>query len=204
MKKNYPLSILLVITVFISACGSASTTPAITVEEVQNTALAAAVTVVAQTQAAIPTNTLVPPTLTPTETPLPTETLLSPPTSVEMTFTPLPQALPSVDPCSTRILGASPRGRETTILIVNTVKTSVTLSLYLNETASWGECGYRSYTLGPRDSLQITDLIQGCYNLWAFNNDPKNPVNASGGGCINNPDKWTFEIFSGNIKFTGP
>jgi len=172
---------------------------------VQNTAVAAALTLVAQTQSAIPTATPLPPTETPTETPtespLSTDTPLSLPT-VAATFTSVPQT--NVDPCSTRILSASPKGRETTIHIINTVKTRVTVSVYLNETASWGECGYRSYILGPRDNVLITDLIQGCYNLWAFNSDPDNPVNASGYGCINNPDKWTFEISSGNIKFSGP
>ena len=51
----------------------------------------------------------------------------------------------------------------------------------------------------------ISDLVQGCYNLWAFNSDQKIPVNAqSPTSCLNNSDKWTFEISQGNIKFTGP
>lgn len=193
------LSIILSVAVFVSACGAASTTPAITLEDVQATSLAAAHTVVAQTLASIPTDTPIPPTETPTQTPLATNTPLP---TVGTTLTLTPQT--SVDPCSTRILASTPRGKGTSIQIINTVKAQVTVSIYLNETASWGECGYRSYILGPRDSVLITDLVQGCYNLWAFNSDPKNPVNASGYGCINNPDKWTFEIRSENIKFTGP
>lgn len=201
MKHIYTLSLIVSIAVFVSACSATPAVPTIDPVDVQNTAVAAALTLVAQTQAAIPTATPLPPTETPTETDQATNTPLSLPT-LEATFTSVPQT--TVDPCSTRILSASPKGRETTIHIINTVKTRVTVSVYLNETASWGECGYRSYILGPRDNVLITDLIQGCYNLWAFNSDPDNPVNASGYGCINNPDKWTFEISSGNIKFSGP
>ena len=207
MKHIYPLSLILLITVFASACSAAPAVPTISAVDVQNTAMAAALTVVAQTQAAIPTATPLPPTATSTatpavtNTPLATDTPLALPTS-EATLTVTAQT--NVDPCASRVLAASPRGRETVILIANTVRTQVTVSLYLNETASWGECGYRSYVLGPRDSVLITDLIQGCYNLWAFNSDPQNPVNASGYGCINNPDKWTFEISPDIIKFTGP
>lgn len=201
MKNINTLSIIFFVAVFASACSPAPAVPTVNAVDVQNTAVAAAFTLVAQTQAAIPTVTPLPPTETPTQTPPPTETPLPLPT-MEVTFTSVPQT--NVDPCSTRILSSSPRGRETIIQIVNTVKAQVTVSLYLNETASWGECGYRSYVLGSRDNVVITDLVQGCYNLWAFNSDPKNPVNASGSGCINNSDKWIFEISAGNIKFSGP
>jgi hypothetical protein len=203
MKHINSLLSILLISAFVSACG-APATPTINAVDVQNTAMAAALTLVAQTQAAIPTATPLPPTATPTATLAPTDTAVSLPT-LAATFTPIAQVpQTTVDPCSTRVLAASPKGRETIINIVNTVRAQVTVSLYLNETASWGECGYRSYILGPRDNVVITDLVQGCYNLWAFNSDPKNLVNASGGGCINNPDKWTFEISPDKIKFSGP
>ena len=204
--KNITLLFLSLFTgISLIACGATPATPSITLEEVQSTAVAAAFTAVAQTQASIPTDTPLPPTETASPMPTATETQLSLPT-VEATFTSIPptSAPSNVDPCSTRILSGSPRGRETIIRIVNTVRAQVTVSVYLNETAGAGECGYRSYVLGSRDSVLITDLVQGCYNLWAFNNDTRNPVNAFGYGCINNPDKWTFEISSGDIKFSGP
>ncbi|HEU0293734.1 MAG TPA: hypothetical protein VFR47_13420 [Anaerolineales bacterium] len=203
MKQICRISIVPVVALFMSACGASPAVPTINAVDVQSTAVAAALTIVAQTQAAIPTETPLLPTETPTETPPPTDTpQLLPTVALAATFTPVAQN--TVDPCSTRILASSPRGRETTIHIINTVKSQVTVSLYLNETASWGECGYRSYVLAPRDSVLITDLVQGCYDLWAFNSDPENLVNAYGAGCINNPDKWTFEISTGNIKFFGP
>ena len=74
--------------------------------------------------------------------------------------------------------------------------------MYLNETAAHGECGYRSFQLSKNSDIVFDDLVQGCYDLWAFSSS--SDVNARGGGCINNPDKWTFEIREGVIKFTGP
>ena len=185
-----------------SACG-AEPVPTISAVDVQNTAVAGAFTLVAETQAAIPTATPLPPTSTPTQTPVPTNTTLALPT-FEATPTSVPASTSSGDHCDTRVLSWSPKGRETIIRIVNTTKAAVTVSLYLNETPGHFECGYRSYNLSGRNDVVITDLVQGCYNLWAFNNDPKILVNASGFGCINNPDKWTFEISQGSIKFVGP
>ncbi|HXF84321.1 MAG TPA: hypothetical protein VNK49_02950 [Anaerolineales bacterium] len=189
----------------ISACG-AQATPTINPVDVQNTAVAAAFTMVAETQAAIPTNTPIPPTETPSPTPPPTETPIALPT-LAATLTPTTAASSSGgDPCATRVLSWSPKGKPTTIEIVNSTRATVIVSLYLNETPDHFECGYRSYTLGSRGSVTISDLVYGCYNIWAFTNDPKqNPqVNASGYGCINNPDKWTFEISQSSIKFIGP
>jgi len=189
-----------------SACGSGqATVPTVSPVDIKNTAEAAAFTIVAQTLAAIPTATLPPPTEIPTQTPLVTDTPLSLPTTSIALPSATSVANASGDPCSTRVLSWSPLGRNTTIRIANTTKAAVTVSLYLNETADHNECGYRSYSLGPRNSVVISDLVQGCYDLWAFNNDSKNPVNAaSGTSCINDPDKWTFEIHPDFIKFTGP
>jgi hypothetical protein len=161
---------------------------------------------VAETQAAIPTSTPLPPTDTPTLTPLPTDTPAALPTlavSLTSTTAPVSSGGSGVDPCANRVLNYSPKGRETIIRIVNTTRSEVTVSLYLNETASHGECGYRSYTLSRNNDVVISDLVQGCYNLWAWSTN-NNDVNGGGGGCINNPDKWTFEIHESSIKFVGP
>jgi hypothetical protein len=166
---------------------------------------------VAQTQAAIPTATPLPPTEAPTSTPLPTDTPVALPT-LEVTATSAAVSSNSggssgaatVDPCANRVLGSSPKGKETVIRLANTTKTQVTVSLYLNETASHGECGYRSYVISKNNDTVISDLVQGCYSLWAWSTDNKVHVNAGGGGCINNDDKWTFEIGENSIKFVGP
>lgn len=208
MKRISTLTTVLLLTVIISACG-APAVPTVNPVDVQNTAVAAAFTMVAQTQAAIPTNTPLPPTDTPTATLAVTDTPLPLPT-LDVTLTATGASVSSnnsntnVDPCATRTLGGSPRGRETIIRIANTTNVAVTVSLYLNETAAHGECGYRAYTLSKNNDVVITDLVQGCYNIWAWSDDPRGKFNSSGAGCINNPDKWTFEISSATVKFVGP
>ena len=206
MKQFKFLPVILVLAVLLSACG-AEPVPTLSPVDVQNTAVAAAFTVVAQTQEAIPTATPLPPTDTPTATPLPTNTPVALPT-LGVTATTVGAAAPTSsgsggDPCATRVLSWSPAGEETIIRIANTTDAEVTVSLYLNETPGKGECGYRSYVLGKKSDVVITDLVQGCYNLWAWSTTgSKTHVNAGGGGCINNPDKWTFDIKEDSIKFT--
>lgn len=193
--------LLIVLTAaLLTACGSEST-PTMDVADVQSTAVSAAFTIVAQTQAAVPTATPLPPTETPTQTPPSTNTLEPLPTlAVTLTNTP---ASAGGDPCATRVLG-KPLGKETRIFISNTTKYPVQISLYLNETDSHNECGYRGYNLAKNGSVLITDLVYGCYNIWAWSTDGSHPFQSAGYGCINNPDKWTFEINESNVKFIGP
>lgn len=206
MKRFSFFTVTVIAGLVLSACG-APAAPTMNPADVQSTAQAAAMTMVAQTQAAVPTATLVPPTETPTETPLPlpTDTPASLPTlAMTLTFTAVPVSNNSGgDPCATRILNPA-KGKETVIRVVNETKAAVRVSMYLNETAAHGECGYRSFDLSKNNDIVFTDLIQGCYNLWAWSIDNKENVNSGGGGCINNSDKWTFEISANSIKFVGP
>ena len=204
--KRLSIFTIIVIATLISACGGgASAAPTINAVDVQNTANAAAMTMIAQTQAAIPTATPLPPTEAPTQTPLPTDTPLPLPT-LDVTLAPTlapTSANAGGDPCATRVLSPQ-RGRATIIRVVNTTNVTITVSMYLNETAAHGECGYRGFTLSKNNDIVYDDLVQGCYNLWAWSDDPKGKFSSSGYGCINNPDKWTFEVRSDIIKFTGP
>jgi hypothetical protein len=216
MKHLSTLSVV-VITLLLSACGAPAGTPTMSAADVQHTAEAAAFTMVAQTQAAIPTDTPLPPTEIPTQTPLPTDTPPALPTSAVATSAIATSAVLSTpttapvssnntsggDPCATRVL-SKPEGKETTIRVVNTTKLGVTVSMYLNETASKGACGYRGFTLSKNNDIVFTDLVQGCYNLWAWSDNVKGKFTSSGSGCINNADKWTFEIRENVIKFVGP
>ncbi|HUE99251.1 MAG TPA: hypothetical protein VMN99_08340 [Anaerolineales bacterium] len=204
MKRLSILTVTVIVTLILSACGP-QPVPTVNPVDVQNTAVAAAMTMVAQTQAAVPTATSPPPTETPTETPLPTDTPLSLPTlDVTLTSTTAPAGNNSGgDPCATRVLSPG-RGRETVIRVVNTTRVAITVSMYLNETASHGECGYRGFTLSKNNDIVFHDLVQGCYNLWAWSDDPNGKFSSSGYGCINNPDKWTFEVSASQIKFVGP
>jgi hypothetical protein len=204
MKHLTISTTILVAALIVSACGAEPAAPTMSAVDVQNTAVAAAMTMIGETQAAIPTATPLPPTETATQTAIPTDTALPLPTSnVTSTSTTAPTSSNAGggDPCATRVL-APKKGRETTIRVLNDTKSAVTVSLYLNETASHGECGYRSFQLSKNSDIVFDDLVQGCYNLWAWSNDSS--VNVNGGGCINNPDKWTFEVRDNTIKFTGP
>jgi hypothetical protein len=207
MKRFSNFVVILVTAVAVSACGGQPAAPTLSAVDVQATAVAAAFTMIAETEASIPTATPLPPTETATQTPLPTDTPPPLPTlNVTLTSPTVPVAANTStggDPCATRVL-APKGGRETIIRVVNTTKVTVTVSMYLNETASHGECGYRSFQLSKNDDIVYTDLVQGCYNLWAWSNDSKTKFNSSGYGCINNPDKWTFEVTAEHVKFLGP
>jgi hypothetical protein len=202
MKHLKLQSLIVALATLISACG-AGATPTVNPVDVQNTAIAAAFTMVAETQAAIPTATPVPPTDTPSPTPLPTDTLIPSPT-LEVTLAPTQQPAGNTnnDPCNAP-LPSAPDGKPTTIKLVNQTKGPVVASLYLNLTP-FGVCGYRGYNLAKGGAVTITDLPQGCYNVSVYVNDPKKPSKAFGYGCINNSDKWTFDINAESVKFTGP
>lgn len=208
MKRLSFLTILVLAALIVSACGAEPPPPTMNAVDVQNTAVAAALTMVAETQAAIPTNTPLPPTEAPTQTPPPTETPLPQPTlNVTLTSTTAPvvsNTNTGVDPCANRVLSPK-QGKETIIRVVNTTNVTVRVSMYLNETAAHGECGYRGFDLTKNNDIVYSDLVQGCYDLAAWSIDSKNNFGyVYGGGCINNPDKWTFEIRENIIKFTGP
>ena len=206
MKRLSILTVIVVATLIVSACGGEPAAPTMNAADVQNTAVAAAFTMIAETQAAIPTDTPLPPTEPPTQTPLPTDTAIPLPTlNVTLTSTTAPVSNNTGgDPCATRVL-APKKGRTTIIRVVNDTNVTVRVSMYLNETASHGECGYRGFDLTKNNDIVFEDLVQGCYNLWAWSLDNKKPFQvASGSSCINNPDKWTFAVRDNIIKFSGP
>ena len=204
MKYSQILTLSFLITLLVSACGTPAV-PTIAPADMQNTAVAAAFTIVAETQAAIPTNTAIPPTETPSQTPPPTNTPI-------LVATETPAILPSLvatqtvqagggDPCNAP-LGASPDGRPTKIKLENQSGAPITASLYLNKTA-FGVCGYRGYNIAKGGATTITDLPQGCYNVGVFVNDPNKPVKSFGYGCINNPDQWTFVVTRDSVTLEG-
>ncbi|HLO31440.1 MAG TPA: hypothetical protein VK249_19980 [Anaerolineales bacterium] len=203
MKHLSTLTIVVAISMIISACG-AQGTPTASPVDVQNTAVAAAFTMIAETQGAIPTTTPLPPTEPPTQTPLPTNTQPPLPTLEASPTAAAASGNAGGDLCDslTNILKA-PSGQPTRIRIDNTTKVTVVVSVYLNKT-EFGECGFRSYTLPRNGSVVIDDLVQGCYDLNAWSDDPKGRFRSSGSGCINNTDKWTFEINKATVKFIGP
>ena len=202
MKYYSILTLLLVITLIISACGAeAPPIPTVNAVDLQNTAAAVAFTMIAETQSAMPTATPPQPTATFTDTPAPTVTF-PPLPSLETTFTAAPTGISGgEDPCIHKVLPASLEGETVKIRIDNSTKAALTVSVNLQQATPQSECGYRSYTVAPGEFLVINDLIEGCYTIWAWNPDPEAYfIVTNGTSCLDNSDNWVFDISTRNIE----
>ena len=187
--------------VVVSACGVRvvpQDAPTINPVDLQVTAISAASTIIAETQAAIPTATSIPPTATVTDTAVPTNTFIPLPALGEAT-TPTPGI---VDPCINKLLPDKLTGKPIKIRIDNPTKGTINLTVYLQSGTPQGVCGYRGYVLTAGESLVITDLVEGCYTLWAWNPEPKDYFMVTNGtSCLDTSQNWTFDIIpSGSIK----
>jgi len=197
MKQR--ISILgMILCLVLSACGGEPAAPTLSSADVGATAQAAAFTMIAETQAAIPTNTPLPPTATFTSTPLPTETATSTPTLdpslPTATFTLAPQASgPTQDPCN-KILS---QWEVPTIKIQVTNETqpqgSIVLSLYV--TTALGECGFVPVTGGAFSGPA------GYYSASAFVDGPKDFKVF--GGFLLNGGSWRIIIRNETIVAKG-
>jgi len=205
MKKIFFTTILIII--LSSACSAAPTPTPTNVEDVQGTAFASALTVIAETYAAQLTETSMAPTDTPSFTP--TTEIVNTPT-VKFTDTPEPIFTLTASPTATtddavcnNVLGTSAANRHIRLRLWNKTKYSVSLTIYLNKT-TFGDCGYRAYTLTQGSQILISDLPFGCYNATAFINDPKGTRSVFASGCANNTDVWSFEVQNDIMYFSGP
>jgi len=150
--KRYIWIIVVVISLLASSCGSTAT-PTTDAADVQKTAVAAAFTVVAQTLAAVPTETPLPPTEAPTLTPLPTETPLPSPTLDLLAAS--PTGIPTFtleaptsssasdgggDPCNKPLTTWAGPTAKLTVTNETKPKGKITLSLWVS--TDLGECGY--------------------------------------------------------------
>lgn len=164
LKRIIPT--LAALAVLVTACAPQGT-PTMAAADVQNTAMAAAWTVVAATQQAIPTNTPIPPTDTPSPTPLPT-------------FTPIPlSTLPLLIPTATPISGSNDpnsclkplnvaeAGPVANIRLENASDGSMNLSLNLWTPNLFGQCGALSYTLGKGEK-RIVHIPRGQWYAYAW------------------------------------
>ena len=203
MKRYSRFILVLMSTLIMSACGArgAQATPTVNAVDLQSTIAAVAFTVVAETQAAIPTATPLPPTETPTNTPAPTMTFPPLPSS-GVTLTPIPNGNSAAgDPCINKVMPASLQGKTIKIRINNTTKAALAISVYLNQTTSQSQCGYRTYNVEPGQAVVINDLVEGCYTLWAWNPDPKGYfIVTNGTNCLDTSDTWVFSISTSSIK----
>jgi hypothetical protein len=192
------------ITLSLSACGAQEATlpPTVNPLDLQGTVAAAALTMVAETQAAIPTATAPPPTATFTDTPATTNTLLPLPFA-NVTLTPVPNSTSGAeDPCINQVLPATLVGDPVKIRVNNSTKAVLSFSIYLNQTTPQSKCGYRAYTIDPGQALVLNDLVEGCFTLWAWNPDPDEYfIVTNGTTCMDDRyDTWVFDISATSLK----
>lgn len=177
MKKGIWISII-ILSLLLSACGTQAT-PTTSAADIQNTAVAAAFTVVAQTQAAVPTNTTVPPTETasptspPTFTPLPSPTIdssLMSPTAIP-TFTAQPTSNSSNgDPCNQPLLTWQGPSANLSISYDYTPQKKddkVVLSLWVM--TDLGECGFlHDLSTGPVGQYTAAAFVDSTKDFKVF------------------------------------
>lgn len=205
MKRLSITTQTLAIMLIVGACSARivpQAAPTINPVDMQSTAVAAALTILAETQAAISTATPVTPTSTLTATPVPTNTFIPLPTQGDVS-TPNPGgSSDSLDPCINKLLPDKLTGNPIKIRVDNPTKWTINLSVNLQQGSPQGVCGYHAYVLEPQDSLVINDLVEGCYSLWAWNPDPKDYFMVTNGtSCLNTSQNWTFDIVpNGSIK----
>ena len=199
MKKL--ITILLASIFLLSACGP-EPEPTMSAADVQGTAVAAAWTMVAETQAAIPTATPIPPTETPLPTALPTNTI------APLEFQPKPLVVQptattasSANECD-KPLRSDPPGPHAPILIINETKAPINVSLYLEKTV-FGECGYRGYSIPKKGEIRI-DFPQGVIYGYAWILEPINTMVSGGPWKPNNTDKWVIQVNEHVMKMVGP
>jgi hypothetical protein len=200
MKRFSFLAFSLMLTLIMNSCGAGGTpaAPTLSAGEIQETVVVAGFTVIAQTQAAIPTSTP-PPTFT--DTPVPTITLIPSPTPAG-TLPPVPNANPgSGDPCINTTLPNSLQGEPVRIRLNNSTKAKLSVTVYLSQTVPQTVCGYRSYTIDPQQSIVINNLVEGCYTIWAWNPDPDDYFIVTNGAssCIDDSEPAVFDISTNSI-----
>ena len=185
MKRN--ISILGVVFILLASACAPQVAPTANPVDIQNTAAAAALTMVAETQAAIPTATVVPPTNPPSPTPPATNTPLPLPTSGTPGSIPTPtglptftqqaaQAQPTVSSGSGQANCNQPltswQGPTANFSIANETSPEGTIVLSMYVETEMGQCGYLIITgdsfSGPVGQYSAGAFITGKQNFKAF------------------------------------
>jgi hypothetical protein len=193
-----------ILTLVLTACGP-TPEPTMSPADVQGTAMAAAMTMVAETQAAIPTATSIPPTEAPTATPFPTNTvppldILQPTQSIAtqpINILPTNTTAASVggsDPCNQPLTAWD--GESARVRIVNNTKPKghVVIALGFTTTA-FGQCGIISASF---DNVTTINVPVGTFWASAFI-DGKQDFKAFGGDTITRPGNYSLWVENDRI-----
>ncbi len=181
MKRKFLPTVSLFVIMALAACGS-KPAPGLNVTDVQNTAVALAGTSIAMTQAALPTNTLVP-----TSTPVPilpttdVATLailptIALPTSALLTPIAAPIGCSNASATPDCYQPAPPPGKllgtKVQIKLVNRAGGPVNLSMGMYQPNDKGECYTFAFSVGDKGS-EIVTVLSGCYWAAGYQNGPK-------------------------------
>ncbi|MFL7868655.1 MAG: hypothetical protein AB8I58_07495 [Anaerolineales bacterium] len=193
-----------ILTFLLAACGP-TPEPTMSPADVQGTAMAAAMSMVAETQAAIPTATPIPPTEAPTATPFPTNTVppldISQPTqsiaTQSINILPTSTTAASVggsDPCNQPL--TSWDGESARMKIVNNTKPKghVVIALGFTTTA-FGQCGIISASF---DNVTTVNVPVGTFWASAFI-DGKQDFKAFGGDTLTRPGSYSLWVENDRI-----
>lgn len=202
LKKVLPF--LLALTILLTACAPQAA-PTMAPADVQGTAISAALTMVAMTQLAIPTNTPIPPTETPSPTPLPTFTAPPPviPT-LEQFVLPTATSAPADPNNCNKPLNVGEAGPTKNVRIENTMSSTVNLSLNMYKPNPFGQCGALSYVVNKGEKRKIA-IPSGYWYAYAWVLDP--PSTAEGSffiGSSKTQDLLRLIIKKDVIAWVGP
>ena len=187
------LPILLASAVLLTACGGGEVTPApISAVDIQNTAIAAAQTIVAATSMAQPPTPLPPPTEVPSPTPLPTFTadpLLMPPTVGFPTMPPTPTQASGSENCN-KPLSVGEAGGLKNLRVENNSGGNANLSLNLWTPNLFGQCGALSYQVKKGAKIRI-QIPAGSWYAYAWIEYGKGKNSTAEGSFYLGPSKST-------------
>jgi hypothetical protein len=195
------LIIITVLAFMLSACGAKATpTP-----DVMATANASASTMIAETQAAMPTEPpVLLPTEAPTESPQPSPTIPPLPTVPVLASPTVAAPKGSGGECSGTI--STSKGESTaTIVINNNTKVLLGVSLYLNKN-SFGDCGYWSSPAGIPANSSVTlsnfPASNSCYHVTAWTLAGKPIFKTANDFCIRfNAIQFRLNVTTTGISF---
>lgn len=211
------LIIISILAFALAACGSPSE-PALDPAAVQGTAMAAAMTMVAGTQAAIPSATPIPPTIAPSATPFPSSTigplgLTTPmgtlgvgviPTTNTLGVGVIPtNTLPPTaaapgsgnDPCNKPLTAWDDESAQMSLVNNTKPKGTVTLWMYFYQT-QMGSCGYISAQF---DSSTTVSVPVGSFTTGAFV-DGKKDFKVFGGGTLTRTGNYSLWVDNDAIR----